>query len=307
MYCNCTLRMIFFLVLFDTLKLVLTKSYNIVESESNSNETTETKVKLQSFRNLIINGTPSPRRLFYARVKLIRQHGFCGASILEGSFILTAASCVAAKHPDEMIVEVGDFSRIRRHYYPSNKITLYPVNAIYLAPGFEEGVRPKNDLAILKLKYHIPGTWFYALPICSEEVPETDYGSTLVGSCGMGYVSTSRDHTAVSHKLKEIYFTMTIFDSSEGLFFSRCREDNICTTPILDGGNICIMDEGGPLFKFHCDTMEPECILGVASYSMSKPNTSVPTQHREICNDGSYFTRLSLFQDWIDSVLLNRY
>ena len=36
---------------------------------------------------------------------------------------------------DEMIVEVGDFSRIRRHYYPSNKITLYPVNAIYLAPG----------------------------------------------------------------------------------------------------------------------------------------------------------------------------
>ena len=118
MYCNCTLRMIFFLVLFDTLKLVLTKSYNIVEPESNSNETTETKVKLQSFRNLIINGTPSPRRLFYARVKLIRQHGFCGASILDGSFILTAASCVAAKHRKFQHVAPTDITRVMLNLFP---------------------------------------------------------------------------------------------------------------------------------------------------------------------------------------------
>ena len=43
-------------------------------------------------RKLIVNGIVSPPRLFYA--KLVYSNGFCGASIINSRFAVTAAQCV---------------------------------------------------------------------------------------------------------------------------------------------------------------------------------------------------------------------
>ena len=44
--------------------------------------------------NLIINGVPSQRRLFYARLRFMGSVAFCGATVIEEKFLMTAAHCV---------------------------------------------------------------------------------------------------------------------------------------------------------------------------------------------------------------------
>ena len=46
----------------------------------------------RSARVLIIKGVPAPARMFYARVR--HNSGFCGASIINARFAVTAANCL---------------------------------------------------------------------------------------------------------------------------------------------------------------------------------------------------------------------
>ena len=44
--------------------------------------------------SLIINGIESGKRLFYARVRFGIDGGYCGATIIQRHYVLTAAHCV---------------------------------------------------------------------------------------------------------------------------------------------------------------------------------------------------------------------
>ena len=93
MHLSFTVTIVIFLLNLDT---ILSRNFhqnligtNFKESQANFK---------QHLNTLIINGVTSPQRLFYARVRYARFPGFCGATILEGRFVITAAHCVFYLH-----------------------------------------------------------------------------------------------------------------------------------------------------------------------------------------------------------------
>ena len=91
-----------------------------------------------------------------------------------------------------------------------------------------------------------------------------------------------------------------MFEGVSSRFPLTCRDDLVCTIPAIDGGNICFMDEGSPLFKMKCGISEVECLYGVASFHR---DINV-NDGNDICNGGSYFTSVVKFKEWIMDILI---
>ena len=58
------------------------------------------------------------------------------------------------------------------------------------------------------------------------------------------------------------------------------------------------MDDGGPLIRFKCGTLEPECLYGIASFS----NNGHPQSARK---EQSFFTDAVRFKTWIYSQIID--
>ncbi|XP_075256148.1 plasminogen-like [Convolutriloba macropyga] len=255
-----------------------------------------------SINSFIVNGLVSQPTLFYAKIRFGRgSTEFCGATIVDEIFVMTSAFCVYSYHPSQLTLEVGDFSEFR---WWNRKTRLYNIKAIYIAPGFIPSLRSVNDLAILKLSRQIKHTnrTNIFIPICQRPLTELEMHQVLLGTCGMGSNTGMIHSISSAHVLHETVFTMSLFDNEEGNFFTPCRSDNICTDPVFHGSNICNMDFGGPLYRMKCGSMQPECLLGIASYAGNRSTTPL-----EICNSGSYFVKISQFYPWIIRVFMNGY
>ncbi|XP_075262783.1 uncharacterized protein LOC142354389 [Convolutriloba macropyga] len=244
--------------------------------------------------SLIINGvkTKNPRP-FFARIKT--GSTFCGATILNWQFLLTATSCVSHFfffRPETISVEIGDFTD------PESKRTEYAILDYFITPDYGLRDYPENNLALVKLTTSIPNWKSLTLPICSYDATWEEMCETTIAACGMGSVSTQRNSTLLPVNLMETWFRQTMFEAVNTKEIVFCKNHTICTVPIIDGGSICNMDEGGPLYKVSYgspSTRTPVCLFGIATY-----HTSVSGQGGEICNGGSYFASIMYYKEWIE-------
>ncbi|XP_075251321.1 myeloblastin-like [Convolutriloba macropyga] len=266
---------------------------NISKAEKKEgNDQQQLASKLSS---LIINGVDSPPRLFYAR--LLYRREFCGATVLNERFVLTAGHCAnKLRHlVDVITVEVGDYTR---RDLPKKQ---YSVEKVFLNPLYgERNNVPMNDVALVKTRKVIENGNEIALRLCNWDEILTDELTPhqIIGFCGMGSFITEATHSAIPGKLKQMIFKRTFLQNPDPRYLSPCPEEVICVNPVFEKGNICMMDDGGPLYKFACGTMIPECLLGVASYSLGRSDTPM-----QVCNNGSFFTHVPLFGDWIDYIM----
>ena len=134
-----------------------------------------------------------------------------------------------------------------------------------------------------------------SLPLCSSKPA---YG-TLLATVGLGSVSTAAAQP--SPYLQQTFFTET---TSEYIFKDEtkaCENETICTLTVTDGSNICLFDDGGPLYIVNCreEGLRPVCLYGVASYFIQDPK-----RPGELCTGGSVFTRVPDFLEWITAATL---
>ena len=157
-----------------------------------------------------------------------------------------------------------------------------------------------NNIALIRTRWPILNAYSKSLPICGLEESSFNLDRTLLGAVGMGTTTTTRRHQQYPNTLKEIFLKQTLFQPADPENLQACPVDIVCTLPVFTGSNVCLLDDGGALFRFECGTLRPECLVGVTSFSAPKVNTP-----EEFCNNGSYFSKLLPFKDWIEFILNN--
>ena len=129
------------------------------------------------------------------------------------------------------------------------------------------------------------------IPLCSQR-----YGwGTLLVAVGLGSISTKMAQPATY--LQQAFFFETSLEYLFPNYLKICEKKTICTEGLTVRSNICVFDDGGPLYVVTCREEWPICLYGVASYFIQDPK-----RPGEYCTGGSVFTSVPDFLHWISGI-----
>ncbi len=207
------------------------------------------------------------------------QGQFCGGSIINESWILTAAHCVDSSAPGSFRVFMGSHDL-------ANGGSLHEVVTIMLHPGWNSSTM-ENDIALVQLV--APVTFdgeqtAVAMGNASDEATLAAPGTLLTVS---GWGATSEGGNG-SRTLRKVVVPVVDFGqcNSAAFYNGSIKTSMICAG--VGGQDSCQGDSGGPLVALP-DSRDP-VQFGVVSwgYGCARPNKP------------GVYTRVAEYADWID-------
>jgi len=220
---------------------------------------------------------------------------FCGGSLLNRNWVITAAHCVKGDSPSDVMVRLGEHDvESRNEPHPHIDIK---VKKIIVHPNYQSRVANTKDVALLQLDEPVNYT-INVIPICLPEnddklVNETgwikgygcmsdpyDYGPSLPSPTVLREVSLPilSNTDCADRILKSINFDDTL-DRTNG----KLPDHMICGGNNNKGQSGCFGDSGGPFAVQHQD--KSYFLAGVVSWGD--------------VGDWSVFSRVSAVKDWI--------
>ncbi|XP_046487349.1 chymotrypsin-2-like [Neodiprion pinetum] len=185
----------------------------------------------------IVGGTDAPDGAYPYQVSLqtLLSGHFCGGSIINARWILTAAHCVMSYQlwPGMVRVRVGtNDRRSGGSIYIARRVL---INPDYSASDF------RSDVALIRLTSSITFTEkVQPIALPTEDFTKVNYPAVLTGWGSIAFPSGSSPR-----RLQHI--TLNIIDQEACLARDwRTSESNICTLTVA-GEGACHGDSGGPL------------------------------------------------------------
>ena len=156
-----------------------------------------------------------------------------------------------------------------------------------------------NNIVLIQLRRPIRNAHYYAIDLCRNE---EEHGTTL-GTCSMGSTFAQKPYFPI--RLKETFFQETKFLSRNIYDMRLCREDTVCVErlPGDKTSNLCLRDDGAPLYAMKCGSMVPDCLYGIASH-YDNFQTRYGGQR---CTGGSYFASIPHSYDWISRIVFEQW
>lgn len=240
-----------------------------------------------SIQPKIIGGKPVNGAKYPWTVGLISTHDnqlFCGGSLIDSRWVMTAAHCIEGASSSDIKVLVGANELDRRSI--GEEITL---DSVFSHPNYVTD----NDIALLKLSR--PAKKGTAIGLASKEFDNSLRNNTDLTVAGWGVTSNDED-AGTSNKLLEVTVPLrdrqqciTNYQDIDGVTIT---DNMICAGGITEQKDSCSGDSGGPLFL--SDKNGDFQLLGVVSFGSSAG-----------CASSRYpgvYTRVSRYLDWVESI-----
>jgi len=240
-----------------------------------------------SSHGYIVGGQTASRGSLPWQVSIQTSRHFCGGTVINKRWILTAAHCFSGSGADNGVKIVAGDHKLYHTEGSEQNIGLY---RSYVHPQYNSRTM-LNDIALLKLTRDMRFD-SYTQPACLPKKANsgTDYvtGDTVVVS-GWGRLS-SGGHSPSELKMVKVPFISDRTCNKREVYNRKILSSMICAGRLRGGQDSCQGDSGGPLVKLVDGKWT---VLGVVSWGAGCAGYNKP----------GVYTRVAEFENWIANTI----
>jgi trypsin len=215
---------------------------------------------LRPISGLIVGGEEARPGEFPFIVSIQSRYGshFCGGSLIDKRWVLTAAHCVSAGDESRIKVVAGLHERRK----PQGAQVLQ-VQRVIQHPGYGKGsVAYDNDYALIELAQDAA---FDPIPLNEAEIVISNDESEAPASVTAGWGTTSEGGN-LAEVLQKVTVPLVSRENCEKGYPDRLSDQMICAGLDSGGKDSCQGDSGGPLFVR--DDHDRPLLAGVVSWGV---------------------------------------
>ncbi|XP_036446361.1 transmembrane protease serine 9-like [Colossoma macropomum] len=206
---------------------------------------------------------------------------FCGGSLINSNWVLSAAHCIDSNSSATVTVHLGEQSL----GISNPNVTSRSVSQVIVHPSYNSDTKD-NDIALLQLSSSVTFT-NYITPVCLAAAGSTFFNGTLTWVTGWGDIASNVSLSS-PWTLQEVQIPVVGNRKCNCLHGVGQITDNMMCAGLLAGGkDSCQGDSGGPLVSKQNSVWVQ---AGIVSFGEGCAQPNYP----------GVYTRVSQYQDWIN-------
>ncbi|CAG0923156.1 unnamed protein product, partial [Notodromas monacha] len=233
-----------------------------------------------------IEATPGEFPFLVGIASVFRPRHFCGGSLINEFWVLTAAHCVnehTGSDASQLRVRIREFDLDHDEDPPSYQVK---VEKVYYPEEFDFDDGFSNDIALLRLTERI--SWDnYTVPVCLPDANDT-FDFELAVAAGWGRLAEMQEKTP--SKLRKVTLHVIPADFCMEWTEYEMTDHQFCAGFKHKARDVCSGDSGGPLLVRRDGR---HVAIGVVSYGDGCARPRTPT----------VYTDLAKFGDWIRQIM----